>query len=166
MKTIYIGFSKPKRWKPFAQLIMFAYGISYDHVYVRFYSEAYDRNIIYQASKSIVNFMGNDVFKSENIIINEFEINISDESDLKLMQFMIDNSGKPYSLKEIVGLAYVKINRFFNRKIENPFKTSTESYVCSTIASYILQNYTDIKNLIDYEDMSPEDVYNLLSKEK
>lgn len=164
METIIIGFSKPKKWKPFAKLIMFAYKTPYDHVYLKFNSTMYNRQIIYQASKLMVNFAGVSVFESENIVVKEFTIEIDSSEKIKLMQFLIDNAGKPYSIKEIIGLAWVKFNKFFNKQIENPFKTGNDSYVCSTIISYVLNNFSYVKNIIDYEDMSPEDVYKLLEK--
>lgn len=164
MKQITVGFSRPKSWKPFAWLIMTAYGTPYDHVYIKFHSDSCQRDIIYQASKMMVNFVGTTVFESENIVVKEFKLQISDENYLALMQFAIDNAGKPYSMKEVLGLAWVRINAWVGRKIENPLKSGDSMWVCSIIADYIIQNFSEKKSSIDYEDMSPKDVYDLLSQ--
>lgn len=162
MKSIIVGFSRPKKWKPFARLIMIAYKITYDHVYVKFHSNTYLRDIIYQASKMMVNFVGTSVFESENIIVKEFSIQISDENYVALMQFAIDNAGKPYSLKEILGLGLVQLCSLFGKIIENPFKEGTNEYVCSILASYILENYTKEGPRIDFQDVNPKFLYDFL----
>jgi len=166
MKNIILGFSRPKKWKPFAWLIMVAYKTSYDHVYIKFYSNTYQRNIIYQASKMMVNFVGSVVFESENIVVKEFQIQISDENYSSLMQFTIDNAGKPYSLKEIAGLALVKISSFFGKTIENPFKEGTDEYVCSVLAGYILENYTKEGLTIDFQDINPKFLYDFFTNKE
>ena len=162
VEKIVVGFSRPKKWKPFAWLIMVGYGIPYDHVYVRMHSDSYERDIIYQASKSMINFMGTTVFEADNIIVKEFQVDISTENKKALMQFAIDNAGKPYSIKEAVGLAWVRINALFGRKITNPFKDGTNGYVCSVLADYILDHYTTVKVPGDFEDADPRFLYDYL----
>lgn len=159
MKQIIVGFSRPKKWKPFAKLIMFTFKISYDHVYIKFHSNTYERDIIYQASKRMVNFIGTTLFESENIVIQEFPVQISDINYISLMQFVIDNAGKPYSLKEILGLALVKMCSFFGKTIENPCKEGTDEYVCSVLAGYILKNYTKEDIDTDFQDITPKYLY-------
>lgn len=164
MSSITIGFSRPKTWKPFAWLIMKAYRTNYDHVYIKFHSNTYDRDIIYQASSVMVNFMSPVVFQQNNIVVKEFQVDVPDENYAKLMQFCIDNAGKPYSLKEVLGFACVIIAGWFGKKISNPLKSGTEEYVCSVLAGYILDNFTKTVTPSDYEDASPPVIYALLEK--
>lgn len=164
MGKIIVGFSRPKKWKPFAWAIMKVLGTPYDHVYIKFYSDSLQRNVIYQASKSMINFMGTAVFESDNIIVKEFEVAITPENRIKLMQFAVDNAGKPYSFKEVLGLAWVKICSLFGKKIGNPFKAGTDEYVCSVLADYILENFTDKNAPGDFEDSDPRYLYEFLSK--
>jgi hypothetical protein len=163
METITVGFSKPNKWKIFAWLIMKAYNIPYDHVYVKFHSSTYDRDIIYQASKMMVNFMGTDFFQTENIIVDEFPVEITSESKIKLMQFAIDNAGKPYGIKEAFGMGIVRICELFGKKIKNPFADKTQTYVCSELAGYILESYAGASIPKDVDDITPLDVYNYLT---
>ena len=162
MEKIIIGFSRPKKWKPFAWLIMKGFGTPYDHVYVKFHSESLDRDIIYQASKMMINFMGTVLFNLENIVVAEFEIEISPESKKALMQFAVDNAGKPYSIKEAFGLGLVRICELFGKKIKNPYKEGNSEYVCSILVDYILEKYADIGVKNDFENADPKDVYDLL----
>jgi hypothetical protein len=163
MRKICVGFSKPKKWKPFAWLIMKGYNIPYDHVYVRIHSDTYSRDLIYQASSIKVNFMGAELFEADNIIVNEFEVDIADEHYVAMMQFAIDNVGRAYGMKEAFGLAIVRIAELCGKKIKNPFRDSGHTYICSELASYLLQQYAGADMPKDYEDMTPKDVYDYLS---
>lgn len=166
MKNIVIGFSKPKKMKLFAAAIIFLFRTKFDHVYIKFHSDSYEKDLIYQASKMMINFMGIEVFNSENIIVEEFNVEISEENLKKMIQFAIDNAGKGYSYKEAIGLGLVRIvKNVFNKTINNPFKEGTDKYVCSILVSYVLQNFTDnTKTLGDFQEMAPLDVYNLLKE--
>ncbi len=163
MDSITVGFSKPKSWKPFAWIIMKGYGIPYDHVYVKFHSDSYDRDIIYQASKTMVNFMSPTVFESENLVVKEFKINITDENKIKMIQFAIDNAGKPYGILECFGMAIVRVAELLGRKIRNPFKEAGSTYVCSVLAGYVLEQYAGQDIPADIDDMTPLVVFNYLS---
>lgn len=163
METIIVGFSKPKTWKPFAWAIMKAYGIPYDHVYVKIHSDKYQRDLIYQASKLMVNFMGTDMFLQDNVIVDEFPVQISDDNKIKLMQFAIDNSCKAYGMTEALGMGVVRLAELCGFKIKNPFGDGGKTYVCSELAGYILEQYAgaNIPQVLD--DLTPLDVFNYLS---
>jgi hypothetical protein len=164
MNKITIGFSKPKKFKIFAAAIQLLFGTPYDHVYIQFKSEFFSRGLIYQASKLMINFMGVDVFLAENKIVKEFDINISDEALKNLVQFAIDNAGKPYGMKEAFGIGLVRVAEIFGKKIDNPFRGRTETYVCSVLAAYVLKNFSGVELGEDYEDMSPKAVWDILSQ--
>jgi hypothetical protein len=164
MNNIIIGFSKPKKWKIFAWLIMKGYNIPYDHVYVKFHSSRYDRDLIYQASGTMVNFMSSSVFYNNNDVIKEFSIETNDEGKIKVMQFAIDNAGKPYGIKEAFGLALVRILDMISITIKNPFADGGFTYVCSEMGWYILEKIrNNIKIDKDPDDITPLDLYNILS---
>lgn len=166
MENITFGFSRPKTWKAFATLIMKAYGIPYDHVYVRFYSDRYSRGLIYQASQLTVNFMGQLKFDHENITVESVELEISDELKTRIMQFAIDNVGKPYGIKEAFGLGIVRVAAFFGKTIKNPFSDGKTTYVCSGLAAVILKEFFGADLPKDPDDMTPKDLLELLQSIK
>lgn len=139
------------------------YGTPYSHVYVRFKSESFDRELIYQASNSMVNFMGLETFLKNNLIYKEFSIDITSENRKNLVQFAIDMAGRPYSIKEAIGLGLVKIASWFGKKIKNPWGDGTQGFVCSVLAAYILENFLGEDVPDDFEDADPEKIYNFLS---
>lgn len=159
MNTIFIGFSKPKKFRIFAELIKLVFATPYDHVYLKFNSNFFSRDLIYQASKLMVNFMGLKTFHEENEIIREFEVDLTDDQMKALIQFSIDNACKPYGISEALGLGYVRLAEICGRKVKNPFGGGTDNYVCSVLAAYILQNFTSHTYEGDFQDMSPRDVW-------
>ena len=160
MSTIKIGFSKPKKCKPFAWLIMFGYGIPYDHVYLELYSKKYDRKMIYQASGSKVNFMGYELFHEENVVLAEYTVEISDDKYIALMQFAIDNSGRPYGIKQCFGMAIVRIAEIMGKNIKNPFRDGSNTFVCSEMGAYVLENFAGVTLPRDMDDITPLDLWN------
>lgn len=133
MPSISIGFSRPRTWKPFAWIIMKGYGTDYSHVYIKFRSEKYDRQMIYQASASMVNFMGESVFYKNSQVVESYEVEISDAARSAMILFAIDNAGKPYSMKNVLGLAAVRVAEIFGFKIKNPLSDGRETFVCSEL---------------------------------
>lgn len=164
MQTVTIGFSKPKTWKPFAALIMWGYGIPFDHVYIKFYSSFYDRNVIYQASGTMVNFMSPTVFDANNNVVKEFVLQITDENMIKMVQFAMDNAGKPYGIKECLGLAIVRIAHLFGKHIQNPFKDGGQTYVCCEMGEDIVNDFTSLKIKQSSDNINPKSMYEAMLK--
>lgn len=165
MNLITIGFSRPKKPTLFSKAIMAILGTNYSHIYVRFKSLKYGRDLIYQASHLMVNFMGGTRFEEQNFIVTEFSIPVDEELYVKIMQFCIDNAGVPYAIMIALGmwlqhaLAKVKI------RIENPWKNS-EGYVCSTLVAYLLVAIMGQKLSQEPRDMDPHEMMQSLARLK
>lgn len=142
---------------------MKGYGIPYSHVYIKIWSVKYNRYLIYQASHTMVNFMGTEIFTRENEIVKEFEVELKAEGKAALMQFAIDNAGVPYGVKDALGMAIKRIAEIFGFKIKNPFGDGEQSYVCCELAGYILDRFSKEKFNFEVEEISPKDVYEMLS---
>lgn len=164
MEQIIIGFSRPKTWKPFAWLIMKGYGIPYDHVYIQFHSKAYDRDLIYQASSTMINFMSPAIFDEDNIRVKEFTINITAQTKKAIIQYCIDNAGVPYGKKQVLGLVWVRLNDIFGKKILNPYRDGRMTEVCCEAAAFILRDFMGIKIDHDLDTINPKELYELIEK--
>ena len=160
MTNIKVGFSKPKKWKPFSWLIMKGYGTPYSHSYIKFRSNTYDCNLIYQASHSLVNFTAESVFEDENEVIKEFDLDISDETRINMIKFAINNSGKPYGIKEVFGLAIVRICEIFGKKIKNPF--GFKNFVCSMLVAFILEECLKLDIPGEFQESTPKILYDYM----
>lgn len=161
MKKIIIGFSRPNTFKLFAWTIMKGYGTPYSHVYVKIHSSKYERDLYYQASGLAVNFMSQIYFKEHNEVVKEFEVEIADDQLNELMKFAIDTCGAPYGIKQVFWMAYIRIGEILGKKWSAPDSDKTHTFVCSELASYILEKFAGITLPRLPDDMTPLDVYNL-----
>lgn len=166
MATLTVGFSKPKKFKPFAWLIMKGYGIPYSHVYIKFWSDKFQRHLIYQASGTIVNFMGELLFTEANEVVKEFDIEVLDDNKTGMIQFAIDSAGKHYGMKNALGLAIVRLFDIFGKKIKNPLADGDKTYVCCELVSQILKEYTHLDPDLDHDNVTPKELYEFMSSLK
>lgn len=162
MSQIIVGFSRPNGgFQPFSWLIRLVTRSKFSHAYVKFYSQQWDRWIVYQASGLKVNFVGEPKFDAVEDIVAEFGVPVSDEAKLATVRFAVDHCGDPYSLGQAFGMLFVLGARILGKKIKNPFRSSS-SFVCSELVATILDEFTDEKDDVDPSTMSPQDVYDFL----
>lgn len=161
MKKLIIGFSKPRGgFKPFAWLIELIGGTPYSHVYIRAHSESLDVDLIYQASGAQVNFMGLGNFLNHARTIYEFEADVEDAKYRGFMRWAIINSGASYSLKQVLGILYVKM---FNLK-SNPFPGGRGAWVCSELAGYVLGTFLDTAMSEELDIVTPKQIFDICKK--
>lgn len=164
MKQITIGFSRACTTFPiFSWAIMAAQRTPYSHVYLKYQDEYLGQIMYYQASHTLVNSMSESVFLSQETPIYEFTFNVSDESFLACMKFAANQSGKPYGVLEICGLAFVEIGSFVGIKITNPFKDAGQTWICSELIAELLNQCENINLPTDLNDMTPKEMYELVN---
>lgn len=173
--TIIIGFSRPpaNQFPPpvFAWAIMAFESIvarkkvNFSHSYVRFHSDSYSRDLLYQASGLRVNFIGFPMFLSQEIVVHEFVIPVSAETKQAVIQFAIDNVGAPYALLNAFGIVAVKFMALFGKKIKNP--VNQKGHFCSELTALTVKDFLDAtKSKLSVDDvkrMMPIDDYNFLA---
>ncbi len=160
-KSIIIGFSTPRKWHVLPALIKFLEKTDFSHVYIKLKSESIDRELIYQASGLQVNFQNIASFNEKSKVIKEFEIELSEEAYIKVMQYMVDNVGKPYSIRQLLGMGIRKIASYLGCVISNPFKNAHDAFICSEIAADILGLAKN--EAYNSENVSPNDLYKVLT---
>lgn len=117
-------------------LIMFFEKTNYSHAYIKIPLENVKRNLIYQATGKGVYFIGSELFKKNNETVVEYEFLVSNESRRNLLQYAIDNSGKSYSLIQLLGLAFKRCcSKFFKKKVKNPIRDKSNRFICTEIAA-------------------------------
>jgi hypothetical protein len=164
MKQLTIGFSRASTSFPiFSWLIMLVQKTPYSHVYLKYDDEYLGQTMIFQASHTLVNSMSESVFLSQETVVQEFVFNVSDESFLATMKNAANQAGKPYGVMEILGLAVVEIGLFFGKKWQNPVKDAGTTWVCDQLIAYLLSLCENVKLTEPLNDMTPKDVYNLVS---
>jgi hypothetical protein len=94
MKTITIGFSKSKKILPIGSLILRAYmGTPYSHVYLKFYSETLNRELIYEAVGGGVRFIGTKQWNKHAVEVASYDLELLKGNYISLLQHCVDNSG-------------------------------------------------------------------------
>lgn len=161
-ETIYIGFSARKKWNFLSWFLQKCQRAAYSHVYVRFCSESLKRDLIYQASEMSVHFIGGDRFRDECDIIKEYPLLVSIEAKTKILQFAIDNAGRPYGWIELLGFGWVYLCRIFGRKVKNPLGDKNRSFICSELVANVLLEL-GYKIPGDLDTIAPVDIDRFLS---
>jgi hypothetical protein len=65
--------------------------------------------------------------------------------------------GRPYSLKQLFGMAWILLLRNFGVKAKNPFRDGDHSFICFELVARIL-------DLPGAEELSPQDLLDLLTR--
>jgi uncharacterized protein YycO len=141
---------------------MVGYGIPYDHVYIKYSSAEFQSKMIFQASRLYVNLISEEEFLADNVIVQEFEIVLSDDKMAAMLQFAGKQLGKPYGIKESLGLAIVRIAELFGKTINNPFSFDGSTYVCSELVGYVCDNFAGMDVDTNPANITPKEMYNYL----
>ena len=159
MEEIIIGFSKPKnnKFPIFSWLIRLIEWTPYSHVYIQWHSDSLERDIIYQASGTMVNFMGSKRFNEHVETLFQYKIKCSSEAKKRVVQKAIDLAGAPYGVKQVFGITLVKLMRFFGKDIVNPFADGSKTWVCSELGMEIITDL-GLSVPVQQENATPRDI--------
>ena len=160
-RKLIVGFSKPQhRFFPiFSWVIRWVDKTEYSHVYLKFNSEFLKETLLYEAANGYVNFRSLELWNEKNKVVTEFEINMSDEQMQVLLKWCVRNSGKPYSVKQLVGIGWNYVRKAFNYPPKNIFKNEEDGIVCSEVLARILSVVYGIDTGIDFDLVDPRDIY-------
>lgn len=158
MKTIKIGFSYPKEFKIGAWLISKWIGRPYSHTYI-YWEDNQGREIVFQAAHGTVHMIMLDNFLIENIIIEEYSLNITDEGYQHLRDYCYFNSGFRYSYLDLIYVVIYDLSLKLGIKFlpKNP-----DGFICSELVSVALALVFGFKLPKPSYLMTPADVEKLL----
>lgn len=122
-----------------SKLLQWWMGCNYSHVYARWYLTSQDRNIVYQSSHGMVHFQEFTNFSNENIIIQEYELNLNDSQFISFSQKCIDLCGEKYSILELIQIFLMDIS---DNKLD--FKDQP-GYICSELIAELLEDFFQVK---------------------
>ena len=149
MKKIIVGFSYSNSL--FSKLIKIFTSSKISHTYIRLPVPEYNTSVVFQASLLSVHYVTADVFKSHSTIVEEYELEVSDEQFSVGEKFRVTEVGKPYSYTQILGFLYVLMLRKFGKKVSNPLSNGDHAYVCVEVVA----NSIGVSN---GESMTPEEL--------
>lgn len=155
-----IGFSKPKNsiFPIYSWAIRAIYCTKYSHVYVRWYSNAAEADIVYEASGTSVKFKAGSIFDKKAETVHSYELEIDRETYRKLLNYCMNNAGVSYGIAQALGIAIAKLFKLD----KNPFSNDRKAQVCSELVGAILKCLTGIVLPIDLDMASPKDIKEIL----
>ena len=98
------------------------------HVYGRFSGSSWGCDFIYQQQGSGSHFMGGERFSVLHQVVDEYELLVSKELEIKIGQACVKREGQPYSFMQNIGIGLVGIVwllTFTKIVIKNPFTSNT-----------------------------------------
>lgn len=166
MTNIIIGFSKPKKFSLHGFIIEKIDNSQFDHTYLRFNLDQIERNVVFQSIAVGVQLVSESEFEGLCTPVEEYQLQISEQQFLTMLQFCFDKAGKPYGLLDVVGLGISKILYKLGLKKKNPFFEGDATYFCSQLVAQCLDNIDPTDFQLDADDISPGDLRNLLQQLK
>jgi hypothetical protein len=164
MPKIIVGFSKPIKFALHAWIIEKIDGAKFDHAYLKFNSSSLNRDIIYQATATGVDFIGSALWLKKTQPVEEYELDISPDNYKILLQFCIDNAGIPYGFLGVLGEGFVDLAAKFGKTINNPFNDGLSSEFCSEVVVRCLATVDPAQFNLDPDNISPNDLNILIKK--
>jgi hypothetical protein len=153
MAKIIVGFSTSTHL--LSKFIRFMTNAPFSHAYIRVPVPEFNTSIVFQASGLSVNYTNYEYFLTSNTVVEEMEIEVSDEQAKIAESLRVTECGKPYSLKELFGFSWIMFLRIFHKKVGNPFYDGNSGYICVELISKSL-------GIQDKSTLTPIDLYNIL----
>ena len=110
MASIIIGFSRSRSpWRIGSKLIQIAEKRPFSHAYFRYTCSLSGKEIVNQASHGYINEMEYEIFKEDNIVVEEYQLTCTDCEYKELLEFLRSNLGRKYSQKQIFVIGCMKV---------------------------------------------------------
>lgn len=132
--NVIIGCSRNKYDKIGSVLIQKKLRKPYSHVYARWYLAEQERTIVFHAANGMVHQIELNNFLNDNIIVEEFSIDLSKEQFRKFSQKCIDLCAVAYSNLELLQIFLSDIT---GGKIKF---TDQKGYICSELVAELLED--------------------------
>lgn len=163
---LYVGFSTPyDQTELLGWIIRTVEKAPYSHTYLCWYSNYFDKKIVYQASGLEVNFVSLDRFQEQNKVVAEFVLEVPDSKEKEISRYCLEVLGTPYGIRHLIGLGLVKLWKLlFNKTIRNPFRDRKNSEICVECVAKVLIDILKVDIGEDIEEMGLHDLYRVLEK--
>ncbi len=110
MASIIVGFSRAKSpFKIGSTLIRISEGRPFSHAYFRYTCPISGKQMVNQASHGYINEMEYEIFKQDNIVVEEYELTCKEEEHKDLLIFLRSNLGRKYSQMQIFVIGCMKV---------------------------------------------------------
>lgn len=104
----------------------------YSHVYVRWFLNDQKREIVYQASQGSCHFLAFNNFTINNIIVKEFNLELTTEQFQEFSAKCVDLAGQKYSKLELIQILLSDLSKGRLKFKDQP------GYICSELMAELL----------------------------
>lgn len=147
MKKIKFGLSTTQLL--LSKTIRLIQGTPFSHSFIEFDTAKYETTLIYEA-KGFNSYIINKVnFHGE--IVEEFEVEVSDELFALVVKFILGDIGVEYAWAELFGLVFVRMARSVGFKVRNPWPRKGK--ICSEACGEILVKFFGVLPDVAQDDM-------------
>lgn len=164
MKLV-IGLSRSKKsFRPYSEIIIWwdklknKSDLKISHAYGRFYSDSWKRSFIYQAAGIRTHFLSEKLFLTDNIMVEEFELDLPVEVVNQIGKVCVDREGTPYAFKQTLGIVVVGLAWLISMgkaNIKNPYADGAAKVNCLEEWVNIICNEMKLKKPENRESMTP-----------
>jgi hypothetical protein len=130
-----IGFSTPKSWNPISALIRWLTGSETSHVWLRYYDDDFQRDMVLDAHETGCRLIPYDAFQKRNQVVAVVRPRVSLVEGIR---FMGAHLATPYNFGGLIGMGVVLLGRWLRRKWRNPAQDA-QGMFCSESVVHILQ---------------------------
>lgn len=149
MKKLRIAFSKARsKLAILSYLIRLVEKVKFSHALLRWHSETLKQDLVYQASHGMSHFLSGTRFDIGAETIAEYEIELTEEQHIKVMQKCVELAGIKYGYFQLAGMAFERLTG-----LKHPFRDGSKTYVCSELVGEVLRQVHEIN--IDLELVGP-----------
>lgn len=159
MKKFIIGFSRNRSpLKIGSKIIQEVEKRDFSHAYIRYIFPISGLWVVAQASHGYVNEVSWELFKQDNIVVEEYEITCTEQHYIDMITFIQSNKGKPYDKLAIICIAVKKLFHF-----ELNVRNRDAGFICSEFSARICGIVgIEVPKELDYE--TPSDINTLIKR--
>lgn len=161
MKTITVGFSCHKGFAPGSKIIKLILNRPFSHTYFKFKEDLLEDFTVFHAIGRGLSYVSYTNFKEHNNVVAEFDIEITDELYIELLNDCQKHASIQYGYMQNLGIVLVRgLSRLSITIKRNPF---TKGINCSEWVYYILEEIYG--NWIDSDPnlVGPDQVFDFLT---
>lgn len=158
MNTIYIGFSKPKKFKVGAEFIKVWTDSDFSHCYIRFDIDA-KFSIVFHAANGMVHYLSYENFLKKNSVVYEYSITVDNDTYKKIKRDCDNIAGEGYSFITLLKIMMSDIIHTFGGDVSTYDDTG---YICSELVGKLLTYRLGLTFSKPLHLLTPRDIFNKL----
>lgn len=167
---IHIHCAKKRGFAPVAWAIMAAENLPFSHVAIHVMKPADEGyksiNDVFEAVMPLSRSIKFSRWDADYEIVETFKFAVPKEREKKIMSWLLNETGKPYSQVGIVIIMMCMLDKVFGRFAESVRWDGNKSLICSELVARFLRKFLYVSFGEKFDTISLRDVYSVLGKQQ